>query len=132
MKFEERLKTFRPPNWQASKPKKGEQLALMVNPKLITVEGRPCGILDGVAAAMLLQGLESNRILCAVNDALREMALAMKANDIAALKPMLFDLVEDGTSVLHHAARHIDQSYDLVDAARRDHDAAVGEPEVTH
>lgn len=75
--FSKRLESYQPLGVGARRMEPGDEVALVVRaPRILTVNGRPFGLVDGATAALLLVGLESHRLLAAVADLLEELMQA--------------------------------------------------------
>lgn len=119
--FTERLTRFPPVNWQTEPPSSHNGPSLVM-PKVVLVEGRSVGVVDGVTAALFLQGIESNRLLLALSDQLLELARELLAGNMREAKTFL---ERDLTLVLHALHAHIDESDKQVHAAMDAHDQAT-------
>ncbi len=129
-KFKERLAGLAVIDWQAPaiQPGMPPSMSPLVAARLISVQGRNVGILDGVTAEHLLQGIESTRLLCALNDHLEAMLRAHHEKNPALMSEMFRDLLEAGRAA---TASHIEKSFDAIDRAMDEHEV-LERQEQTH
>lgn len=112
--FLQELANLRPVDWKktaATEPPKG----LLVEPHVITCEGRTVGLLDGVAAAHLLQGTESTRLLVAVQSWANELGKSLHSANNRESMRLLLQL----NGILTTLHTHFEASYNEVDTANR-------------
>jgi len=93
----------------------------LVDAQLITCEGRLVGLLDGVGATMLLQGMESTRLLVAVSEWAQGLGVALHAGDHETSKHHLRELGE----ILSTVGAHFEESYARTAKATAHHDAVA-------
>lgn len=101
MNFTERLSKLQVINWKAAgiETQPPPQLAL-VRGAFILCEGESKGVLDGVTAALFLQGVESTRLLVALNDHLIDLATGMTKGDPEAAVRAMSIFVADLPKIL--------------------------------
>lgn len=121
LSFKERLASLVVVDWSMAQPT-GPQGPSLVLPLVVSVESRPIGVLDGVSAAIFLQGIESNRLLVALNDTLCDVAQALQRGDLVAVKVFLEQELD---LILCATGDHLAASCNAIDSAISAHEAAT-------
>lgn len=130
-KFNERLASLAVVDWKAPAitPGMPPSLSAVVAARLVACNGKNVGLLDGVSSEHLLQGVESTRLLCALNDHLEAMVLASHEKNPALLSELFGDLLG---AALDATTAHIESSFDRVERAMDEHEVLVHQEKVTH